>query len=512
MKVTGLEENGNSQEKIFDFVVLPRTGETKVTYMFPNTLKIGDTINGAGSTDPWGRAEYENCLYGSGENGGQRIGIDGNELARYFFQIGGWGSGSETTPNRTASDVIYGGTAYRPGTIGVYSTGGANNQIKIGDTYNIVIEEPVIETTIGDNVSVGDTVKLSTSLNNTNLQNYKIDELPKYDGTGLHAVGYIPRVEILEGENLVERKNADYTNTLKSSEDFTFVGQGKVVFRIVYEMIEPYDLEQFGGAYSPEKTITVNVVKNRDLVLDYTNGNVPLQEEICSEIEQTISGGTVTIKLSDDMKLGAEIMQALSEGNHSLTIEKINAEGKNEYIWSFDKITNPEVSLDTEIVLNGKDDSIKEKLDELKINKSSIVQFAQGETLPGTAKLALYVGDDFASDTLVYFYQFDDKKADFITPGTECTVNADGYVTINMDKAINGAFISEKLEKSDTTPTPETDEGTTGETANTGTDGANNNAVPKTGDTTPLLPVLAVMTISIVLLIGAIAGKRLIKK
>lgn len=103
----------------------------------------------------------------------------------------------------------------------------------------------------------------------------------------------------------------------------------------------------------------------------------------------------------------------------------------------------------------------------MKINKSSIVQFAQGETLPGTAKLALYVGDDFASDTLVYFYQFDDKKADFITPGTECTVNADGYVTINMDKAINGAFISEKLEKSDTTPTPETDEGTTGETANT---------------------------------------------
>ena len=122
------------------------------------------------------------------------------------------------------------------------------------------------------------------------------------------------------------------------------------------------------------------------------------------------------------------------------------------------------------------------------------------------------MGDDFASDTLVYFYQFDDKKADFITPGTKCTVNADGYVTINMDKAINGAFISEKLEKSDTTPTPETDEGTTGETANTGTDGANNNAVPKTGDTTPLLPVLAVMTISIVLLIGAIAGKRLIKK
>lgn len=98
-------------------------------------------------------------------------------------------------------------------------------------------------------------------------------------------------------KGMVKDLKTNYTNTLKSSEDFTFVGQGKVVFRIVYEMIEPYDLEQFGGAYSPEKTITVNVVKNRDLVLDYTNGNVPSQEEICSEIEQTISGG-VQLQLS----------------------------------------------------------------------------------------------------------------------------------------------------------------------------------------------------------------------
>lgn len=73
-------------------------------------------------------------------------------------------------------------------------------------------------------------------------------------------------IEVVEGANLVSRSNQDYTNTLNSSENITFTGEGTVKIKITYEQLNTipccvkYRDNKEDYFYSPEKIITVNVV------------------------------------------------------------------------------------------------------------------------------------------------------------------------------------------------------------------------------------------------------------
>ena len=88
-----------------------------------------------------------------------------------------------------------------------------------------------------------------------------------YDsGDSQHEIVYRPVIEVVEGANLVSRSNQDYTNTLNSSENITFTGEGTVKIKITYEQLNTipccvkYRDNKEDYFYSPEKIITVNVV------------------------------------------------------------------------------------------------------------------------------------------------------------------------------------------------------------------------------------------------------------
>ena len=150
----------------------------------------------------------------------------------------------------------------------------------IGDPYIITIEEPIIVHNMPESVDLGMSYTFTTQLTNTELVNKKVADFPYiekddfysdyYDadmqGTGRHEIVYRPVIEVVEGANLVSRTNQDYTNTLNSSENITFTGEGTVKIKIKYEQLNTIPCCVSGRDnkedyfYSPEKIITVNVV------------------------------------------------------------------------------------------------------------------------------------------------------------------------------------------------------------------------------------------------------------
>ncbi len=149
----------------------------------------------------------------------------------------------------------------------------------IGDPYIITIEEPIIVHNMPESVDLGMSYTFTTQLTNTELVNKKVADFPYiekdefgrsdyYDAGDslLHEIVYRPVIEVVEGASLVSRSNQDYTNTLNSSENITFTGEGTVKIKITYEQLNTIPCCVSGRDnkedyfYSPEKIITVNVV------------------------------------------------------------------------------------------------------------------------------------------------------------------------------------------------------------------------------------------------------------
>lgn len=196
---------------------------------------------------------------------------------------------------------------------------------EVGEPYTVTVEEPVVQTNAPAYVQTGSTIDLITELTNTALgnekvapyldkENYMIYE--KDDGTlgwmyndEGHVPAFAPSVEILEGADLVQRTESDYSNTLSSSEKLAFTGTGTVKLKVTYRQLlkctevgshlnnngikaEEFDpLMDFEGAYSPEKIITIHVTED---------GNAPEGEEVSDSSEAPTGEDTTEGNREDD--------------------------------------------------------------------------------------------------------------------------------------------------------------------------------------------------------------------
>lgn len=172
-----------------------------------------------------------------------------------------------------------------------------DNQViaEIGDPYTVTIEEPVIQSNAPEYAAVGSTLDFKTALTNTALEN---EEVAPYLDAGnyaiytdengnvnwypedelVHKLAFHPTVEIVEGAELVQSSDQDYTHTLESSEKLTFTGTGTVKLKVTYRQIlrctsiggyddivkaTAFDPEMdFEGSYSPEQIITIQVTED----------------------------------------------------------------------------------------------------------------------------------------------------------------------------------------------------------------------------------------------------------
>ena len=295
--------------------------EPTVEWYLPQTLKVGDWIQDV-STNPGNSRALRIIGKISNLEDGQSV---------YCWADDGYGFTTHAGHNREVEN----GTAdiatnyeriYKPGVslwVALYGTDGefAN---KIGAPYEITVEEPIIKTNAPQSIEVGQTLDFTTELTNTSLTNEKVAPYLNPDnysyfneeilggidynnGTASgyypsHQIAYLPKVEVVEGQELVEQSNQDYTNILNSSETLAFTGTGTVKLKITYQQImtcgdlgkwqydengQPIDLLE-DYRYNPTTTVTINVTeppvsitdKETGIQLDAESGIVPADTEL----------------------------------------------------------------------------------------------------------------------------------------------------------------------------------------------------------------------------------------
>lgn len=281
--------SSDNAERIFQFKVGPAK---PLTYRseFPQSIKIGHKMSGE-----W--FQYSNLFL---EQSIAPVGVVSMNYDEYCilpdgaFGYGGWeyvtreAMALNTGKDNDEYQYLW-GSPTRPGTI-YYSTA-----LEPDKQYSIVIEEPVIESNLSQEVIVGSVIQVKTSLMNTALTDKKVEvvkEIIEKDDTKWEhgeLIGYQPRIEVVSGNDLIKRENGDYSNILSTSEKITFLKEGTVVFRVVYEMLPitegEWRLLKQEAIYSPEETFTVKIVK------EVATTEQP-QNNPSTEPEQNIPNGT----------------------------------------------------------------------------------------------------------------------------------------------------------------------------------------------------------------------------
>lgn len=453
IKVTPLD-GPETVEKIFEFHVI--SDETTIEYYVPESMKIGDGIGAENEIvdDLFKIVDGNLC----GELGGNTSNLTWNSWQEHFITIGGWGGDFFGDEYRTARGWLP-GIASAPGVFPVSS------EMKPDEIVPVVIEEPVITSNLPQQVLVGSTLDFTTALENTALVNMPVEETKRilkeewFDlSTGTkypQYLGYEPSIEVIEGGEFIQRENQNYNNILSTSESVRFLKEGEVTFKVTYNMITVNGLG--GGAqlhasesatYNPETTFTVKVVADSDLVLDYTGGNAPTQEEIQAEISNAIDGGIITFKVSNSIKLNSDTLKLLKDGNHPVVVQKVDEDGKTLYTYKIETFTNTDVELDTDILLAAENGEITALLREYEnVGNSVVCDFVQKGQLPGNAELSIYVGDDFSAKQEIYFYVFNEQTKIFEKVGETYTVDENGYVTISIDNGASYVFTESELKK-----------------------------------------------------------------
>ncbi len=282
--------------------------QVEVEYHLPASVKVGEYIPALPATqrevvlnhlEPgrWTYLEWDNWPLST----------------MYFDAHGTFGFAvmSDETGRATFPDRFQGAQCfYAPGPVvfqaryayveGEFDDPTEEEYITVGDPFIVTVEEPVIETNAPASIQVGEHLHLETALTNTALTNkdvaYYLDpdnyrhpvdntgnvwmELIEDENHSRHEPAYQPKVEILEGQDLVAQANQDYTNTLHSSEDLIFTGTGTVKLKVTYQQFATCSCMtpkyQLGGVYvpeqgtnyqtySPEQIITIQVTEDGQL-------------------------------------------------------------------------------------------------------------------------------------------------------------------------------------------------------------------------------------------------------
>ncbi len=150
-------------------------------------------------------------------------------------------------------------------------------------TYKVNIEKPVISANVKEVCYVGDEVDFITTLTNTALREGNIEAI-KSSVTPNDLFTYQAKTEIIEGMDLVDSTNVDYSNALKSQEKLTFKSEGTVKIKVTYEPVrlggyyfdgvwDDEDYKDLSEAiYKPETILTIKVAEaKKTLEQEVTN-------------------------------------------------------------------------------------------------------------------------------------------------------------------------------------------------------------------------------------------------
>lgn len=309
-------------------------------YSIPQSVKIGyDMSDDQGDVD-------DNFFIGKNLPVGKIVGYESNaHMFAYSFHRGDT-LYYPVSDDGTVHRWMFFSVIYKPGKMYIQPCygeefGGPKSE-EIGEPYIITIEEPIIVHNMPESVDLGATHTLTTQLTNTELVNKKLSDFPYvekgefysdyYESENTHEIVYRPVIEVIEGANLVSRANQDYTNTLNSSEDITFNGEGTVKFKITYEQLNtiPCCIERRENKedffYNPEKIITVNVVDPSEPIIITDN-----TKEVQIEAEKTVvPEGTIVIadKITDGDKLDV-VTESLKEVTDKFCAFDISLENNN---------------------------------------------------------------------------------------------------------------------------------------------------------------------------------------
>lgn len=475
-------------ERIFEFKI-GLANELKHESKIPESIKIGYRLPSI-----W--FEYMNCH------------LEDRDIAVMvpaydeFCVLPGvsYGYGGEGIASRKASARLLNwfydewqwlfGAPSRPGTM-YYTT-----ELEPDKQYAIKIEEPIINTNLPKEIEVGSELQITTHLDNTELVDKKVDALKQLitenktvSGFG-DLIGYQPRMEIVSGNDLIERDGGDYSNILSTSEKFTFLKEGTVEFKVVYEMI-PIPVGNNGilkpeAVYSPEATFTVNIVSEpveteepdisdveteeeeepevpdveteseetivpeeeteseifsseeetevemEEVELDYT------MEEVTSDILLDVvvdleEKDKVSIRVSSDITIDGNVLNELMKGEHEIVIKTVDEEGTLRYSWDIPNISNEVEEWKTGIDIGAEVEQISTLLTEIGYGGiSTTISFEHSGKLPGKTNVQFYVGDKFEKTEKVFYYYHNQQKNIFEKIG-EYVVDNDGYVNVEME-------------------------------------------------------------------------------
>ena len=240
-------DKGLATEKVYEKTGLNVTapaGEPTLSYRLPSHLKLGQALltEGANVYDRFSIAAIQNALYSDGQlYDYNRDTVAQSALFAYHHDSGGPGAKGHTS---YIKDEI--SRAMHPGSVVLQAKTPSGSNF--GAPYTVTVEEPVIETNAPQKIKLGSVFHFTTKLENTALSNEKVEDAKKKsaygadDFVGSHPLAFAPKVDILEGAELVTRSSGDYSNTLSSSETWSFTGLGTVKLKVQYATILPQNI------------------------------------------------------------------------------------------------------------------------------------------------------------------------------------------------------------------------------------------------------------------------------
>lgn len=379
IKVFFIDKNGAKGETVYSINVVE--GKKIICSEYEKTVKLGD----------WVEYRFENTRYGSTPQAKAKRTPEGEP---FYFAGGAVGFlGAYGRVYEEWFSVL--GYAYQVGEFDIELDDGYTNNKLSG---KVIVEEPVVRTNIPVYVSVGDKVKLETTISNVNK--------------GLYA-NTKPEITIVDGMDCVS--NTSGNDFLSTGDELTFLKKGTIVLNIKYSEI-PDEIHDIPIVY--EKTITIQVV-DKDM-------------------------GIVENHSPQDMKnITKETLNNILKNENPMTINCVD-NGKTLYSWRF----NPKkesVSVDVELGLSiGEKDSNVEKLTEGK--ESCVLKFKHHGDLPDNTSIKVLVSDVF-KDVKAYVYHLESDGTATLT--YEGMVK-DGYIDIPLEHCSTYFVTKEKLKENST--------------------------------------------------------------
>ncbi len=196
------------------------------------------------------------------------------------------------------------------------------------------------------------------------------------------------------------------------------------------------------------------------------NITIPINsEQLLEQVQDAnVKDVNVAITIPKDLQgsnsvLGKELITAAKEGNKNITVSISDEEGKEQYAWTFagnslaesdQDIEDINLTLNVETIRNSEVNELLGSQEDPG-DKGLVINFSHHGDLPSQASVRVYVGNQEgvkAGDTvLLYYYNSDTNKLESL-PGSEYTVDADGYVTVQILHCSDYVLLPKAADKS----------------------------------------------------------------